>query len=189
MFWGQPGLTICHLRLLLWTGMFPHWSGSRHFTAVSVCTFRKHSAQRNPLFLSRRHWDEVVLDRQEITTIGCPQPTSCGWPDHSPCTLMWDAPAGIPRLWLHSVVCSCCVRIPVWLPVVQEEQKSHMQLLSKMPNWCCLSTPELCLWTLIFSESRVFKSYVQNDAIHALCAEQTGWLISGWTALMVTHHT
>lgn len=85
--------------------------------------------------LQGRRWDEVVLDTQEITTIGCPQPTPCGWPAHSPCTLMWDAPAAIPRLWLHSVVCSCCVHIPVWLPVLQEEQKLHMQLLSKMPNY------------------------------------------------------
>lgn len=75
MFWGQPGPTICHLRLLLLTCMLPHWSGSRHFTAVSVCTFRKHPAKRNLVPLPRRHWDEVVLDTQQTTTMGCPQPT------------------------------------------------------------------------------------------------------------------
>lgn len=65
--------------------------------------------------------------------------------------------------------------MPVWLPVLEEEQKPHMPNPKQEAQlWCHLSTPEPCLWTLIFSEAQVFKSYVQNDAIHALRTEQTG---------------
>lgn len=155
------------------------------------CVSSESTQQNGILFLSKggtgtkRH---RVHNRWQLQDAHSPLP--CGWPYHSPCSLMWDAPAGIPGLWLHSVVCSCCVHIPLWLPVLEEEQKPHMPTPKQDALlWCHLSTPEPCLWTLIVSDTLIFKSYVQNDAIHVLWTEQTGWLISGWTALMVTHHT
>lgn len=138
MFWIQPGSTICHLRLLLFTDKYPHHSGSRHFTAVSMCSSWKHQVKWNIVCFPSRHWDEAVLNMQQLITMGCSQPTS-PWPWlPTPLCLLSDVRCSscIPQPPWHSLACSCCVHTPVQQSYLgwRGSRRLLCQLLSKMPD-------------------------------------------------------